>query len=366
MPGPRILILSSRTGGGHGRVAQTLREHLLALEPRCEITEVEGLAQTDLGVRIDPARAFLTLTTSLISIYNLCYQATNRAGVVEAVRWAIRQAYGRSLARVIRDHAPDLVVSTHHFLSPRTVAADSDSLPPFVMVVSDLGRPHRLWFDSRLHTLCVPSDDMVSYAELCIGSSPSRPAVKMLGFPVDLSGFDGRAHALNRQLLVMGGGAGTGNIEKVVHTLSAEFPEHNIIVVCGHNAALRSTIAGSGRSNVEAHGFVNNVPELMTASDLVITKAGPVTIMEAIAARRPLLITSWVGMQERDNVDFVVRQGLGIYCKNPRKLTAAVRQMYDRYADYGVAEHVDVEHGPDRIAASILAVWRKVVVGQAA
>jgi hypothetical protein len=164
----------------------------------------------------------------------------------------------------------------------------------------------------------------------------------------------------------MGGGAGTGAIDRLVYTLSAGLPEHRIVVVCGHNTALQRKIAAWGRRNVDVHGFVNNVPELMAASDLVITKAGPVTIMEAVAARRPLIITSWVGMQERDNIDFVVKQGLGLYCGEPRKLSDAVRIIYDRYADFSAAGPAEVEHGPDRIAASILDIWRNTVAGKSA
>jgi 1,2-diacylglycerol 3-beta-galactosyltransferase len=235
------------------------------------------------------------------------------------------------------------------------------------MVVSDLGRPHRLWFDHRLHMLYVPSDDMVRYGERCMATSRMKPRVQMLGFPIEAPvARASRVGVRSKQLLVMGGGAGTGAMDRAVDWLSGGLPEHRIVVVCGHNSALQREIASWRRPNIEAHGFVDNVPELMAASDMVITKAGPVTIMEAVDAGRPLVITSWVGMQERDNVKFVVQQGLGLYCEEPRRLTEAVHQVYDRYESFSAARPADVDHGPDRIAASILDVWRNSVVGEAA
>jgi 1,2-diacylglycerol 3-beta-galactosyltransferase len=365
MPAPRILILSSRTGGGHSRVAQILGDHLRALEPSSQILQADGLVQTDLGWRVDPAQSFLTLTTTLLPLYNLCYRLTNTDRTVEAIRWLIRRAYGRSLARVICEHKPDLIVSTHHFLSPGTVARPGLRLPPFVMVVSDLGQPHRLWFDPRLDTLYVPTADMVSYAQRCMARALRLPRVETLGFPINAQ-FAGRAGTRSNQLLVMGGGAGSGPMDRIVRSLSRELPRHRVVVVCGHNDALRDEIASWEVPNVEVHGFVNNVPELMTASDIVITKAGPVTIMEAVDIGRPLIITSWVGMQERDNVEFVIRNGLGLYCREPRNLPQAVRQVYDRYADFSAAKPVDVDHGPDQIAAGILEIWRRSVVGTTA
>jgi UDP-N-acetylglucosamine:LPS N-acetylglucosamine transferase len=241
------------------------------------------------------------------------------------------------------------------------VAKNMSRLPPFVMVVSDLGRPHRLWFDSRLDTLYVPTADMVSYAQRCMAGSFHRPRVEMRGFPVNAQVAD-RPRAPGNQLLVMGGGAGSGPMDRIVRALSRGLPQHRIVVVCGHNDALHSEIASWKLPNVQTHGFVDNVPELMTASDIVVTKAGPVTIMEAVDIGRPLIITSWVGMQERDNVEFVVGNGLGLYCDRPRNLPQVAQQIYDRYAAFSIAKPADVDHGPEQIAAGILDVWRKSVL----
>ncbi|HEX3245647.1 MAG TPA: glycosyltransferase [Chloroflexota bacterium] len=362
MSGPRILILTSRTGGGHGRVAQTLERHLLALNPACEINVVDGLEKTDLGLHVDPARAFLTLTTTLIRLYNLLYNLTNKPLTVPMLRRFIRTLHGSKLADAIHEFAPDVVVTTHHFLSPTTVSADQLALPPFAMVVSDLGLPHRLWFDRRLEAVYVPSEDMVGYARRCLGSAAESTRVEMLGFPIE-SGPTGSSvpAPADHGLLVMGGGAGTGSLDRLVDILSRGLPQHRIVVVCGHNRRVQNTIAGWRRPNIEVHGFVDNVPELMAGSDMVISKAGPVTIMEAAAAGRPLVITSWVGIQEKDNVEFVVRHGLGLYCDQPQSLCDAVLRVYDRYAEFMAARTTNVERGPDRIAASILELWRKPV-----
>lgn len=360
MSGSRVLVLYSRTGGGHGRVAGTLCDHLQTLDPTCQLSLVDGLEQTDFGMRIDPARVFLTLTTSLIQLYNLNYRLTDSRPGVPVLRWMIRRTFGAGLARTLAEHQPDLVVSTHHFLSPSTVAT-SEPLPPWVMVVSDLGQPHRVWFDHRLQTVVVPSDDMAEYARRCLGlldRRPPRPAPALinLGFPIDAGLGRHVPRTRQRSLLVMGGGAGTGSLGRLVRVLSRGLPDHRIVVVCGWNARLRRTLEGWNQPNVVVHGFVQNVPELMAQSDVVITKAGPVTIMEAVAAGRPLIVTDWVGMQERDNVRFVVDHGLGVFCPRLAELCDAVREVYGRYAEFLAAKPANVEHGPDRIARHLLAL----------
>ena len=188
MARPRILILFIAHRGRSWSSGADAAGPSSALEPDSEIDGCGWSEQTDIGLRVDPARSFLTLTTTLIGVYNVGYRASNRLHTVTAVRRFIRQCMAALSHRIIRQQAPDLVVSTHHFLSPGTVSIDPRSLPPFVMVVSDLGAPHRLWFDPQLHTVYVPTDEMVSYAELCMQSASHRPRVEMLGFPIDWAG----------------------------------------------------------------------------------------------------------------------------------------------------------------------------------
>ena len=68
---------------------------------------------------------------------------------------------------------------------------------------------------------------------------------------------------------------------------------------------------------------------LMAASDIIITKAGPGTLMEALVMRRPVIVTEAVGMQERGNIDFVLNHELGAYCPTPNRIIPALDELID-------------------------------------
>ena len=80
-------------------------------------------------------------------------------------------------------------------------------------------------------------------------------------------------------------------------------------------AATRSCAAGSRELRFATPtlvlGFVDYMPELMRACDVVVTKAGPGAIVEALATGLPLIITGFLPGQETPNVDFVVESGFG-------------------------------------------------------
>ena len=59
-------------------------------------------------------------------------------------------------------------------------------------------------------------------------------------------------------------------------------------------------------------GFVDNMPEWMTASDMIISKAGPGTIAESFICGLPVLLNGFVPCQEEGNVPFVLKNKVGL------------------------------------------------------
>ena len=74
-------------------------------------------------------------------------------------------------------------------------------------------------------------------------------------------------------------------------------------------------------------GFVDYMPELMRACDLMVTKAGPGAIAEALATGLPLVITGFLPGQETPNVDFVVESRIGAFAPRESDLLDEVRVM---------------------------------------
>jgi 1,2-diacylglycerol 3-beta-galactosyltransferase len=58
-------------------------------------------------------------------------------------------------------------------------------------------------------------------------------------------------------------------------------------------------------------GFVTNMAELMSACDVIITKAGPGTIMEALICGLPMVLNAFVPCQEEGNIPYVVDNKVG-------------------------------------------------------
>ena len=103
-----------------------------------------------------------------------------------------------------------------------------------------------------------------------------------------------------------------------------------ILAVCGHNARLKRAVERLPRpagATLHALGFVENVAELMQISDLVVAKGGGVTISEAIAMGKPLIVSAAIPGQEERNVHAIAEAGAGIWAPTPEEIRWRVTRL---------------------------------------
>jgi processive 1,2-diacylglycerol beta-glucosyltransferase len=99
-----------------------------------------------------------------------------------------------------------------------------------------------------------------------------------------------------------------------------------VVVVCGRNEALRQQVQSLG---VEALGFVDNVAELMRSADLLITKAGGLTLAEAFCSAVPVVVYDVLAGQEAGNVAFALSQNAIVHSRSPADLVRLVQTLRD-------------------------------------
>jgi 1,2-diacylglycerol 3-beta-galactosyltransferase len=132
-------------------------------------------------------------------------------------------------------------------------------------------------------------------------------------------------------VLLAGGGEGSGGLARRARALLDELEDVDVVVICGRNMRVRRGLealaAARGDSRLRVLGFVTNMAEWMRACDLMVSKAGPGTIAEALCSRAPLLLTSYLPGQERGNIDFIVDTGAGRYVPRVGDMVDAVREL---------------------------------------
>jgi processive 1,2-diacylglycerol beta-glucosyltransferase len=350
----RLLVTYVSAGAGHRRAAEAVAEAAKARWPDADIHCCDVLAASTRWFHAAYAWTYLLLVRHLPTLWSVSYHVLDRRTGYRAIQ-PLRRAWNlwiaRRLVARLRQDRPDLVVATHFLPADVYGAARRRGwlTAPLVVVVTDL-HPHRFWIAPEADAFVTATPEGAAILRRR-GVPPER--AHALGLPVArafASPPDPRA--LRRRLglttdratvLVTSGGTTVGRFAHVVRALGAceviRPGRLQLLVVCGENARAKRRLtrwADRQAMPVRVFGFVTNMAELMAASDLVVAKAGGLTISEAMSCAVPLVLYHVIPGQERLNAEHVARHGAALIARTPRD---AARLVLD----------CCVEH-PDRLA----------------
>ena len=104
-----------------------------------------------------------------------------------------------------------------------------------------------------------------------------------------------------------------------------------MVVVCGRNERLRREIEEtirhlSGTPRVIALGYVENLPDYLAASDVVVGKSGPNQVFETLLQETPIIISSFLANEKRTS-DWVLSKKVGWLCRTPQQFLGLVRRL---------------------------------------
>ncbi|RLC76694.1 MAG: hypothetical protein DRI61_12820 [Chloroflexi bacterium] len=199
--------------------------------------------------------------------------------------------------------------------------------------------------------------------------------MRLLGFPLSQRFRPAEdKEAIRRKLglqggittgLLVGGGEGMGRLFKVACAINEATLPIQLLAVAGRNRSLRNRLE-SLNWNIphKVYGFVDNMDQLMQASDFIITKAGPGTICEAMAVGLPILLIDFVPGQEEGNVEFVERQGVGVFAPSPSEAVRVLKRWLSHPQEIQDIRQrapglVKVEASLDIVAAAVEVVYNR-------
>lgn len=355
-----ILFLIADTGAGHRSAANALRNAITILaeekhkkwledqqrgkdapEPptyRIEIVDVfEEYSRFPLREAVKLYGPTIRYNPSL---YGRFFQITNHAQSVAAVKTVAGPMVHKGLLRLITSVQPDVIVSIHPMLNHVTVEAIAELgvRVPFLTVVTDLISVHHSWYAAGADGYIVPTEQ-ARYLYIKRGMDPAK--VHVLGMPIDpkftlpLASKDDlrRKLCLDRHLptvLLVGGGDGAGGLRTAVQAISQARLPVQLLVITGRNKRLfihLQRLREELKVPARIYGFVHNMPEMMHAADVIVTKAGPGSICEALACNLPIILSGFVPGQEEGNVTFVTENGVGVLARNAMEMIDVLRRL---------------------------------------
>ncbi len=336
----KIMILHASAGEGHRRAAVAIEEALLH----------SGVSAKDLVVAdaLDYATPFFK--NSYTGFYYWCVKNIPKMwGVFYALLdnhavynffYPIRRVYnaihGGKLLKSVKAFKPDLIICTH-FYSAEILghARKHKKLDSKVIVLVTDFHPVRVWAHDGVDAYWVLSEEAKS---TLVQRGTSKEKITAGGFPI-IAEFKKQQnqesvlakYQLDKNrltVLLTTGSFGLGEQERLLDLLATEKDALQCLVICGRNETLRAALEQKKYSfPVRVFGFVNFMPELMDAADIMVAKPGGATTAEAMAKELPMIATGAIPGQETENLKFLLKENAVFSADTPEQIISIIREI---------------------------------------
>jgi processive 1,2-diacylglycerol beta-glucosyltransferase len=344
----RILIATATAGGGHLAAAAALEEAWRALRSDDVVERLDVVKFFSPLHRKIHADGYVTIVEHAPELWGMMFGKTDNPKVAQRLNKLKRVFPSNSRARFLRyasQFKPDAVLCTH-YLPLETLGAPrnrrksggnarGDVANPFVVSIVTDFEAHALWMEPCVDLYCVAAEE--TKARL-VARGARAGNVVATGIPIAAK-FAQRPEpkAIRRTiglrddlptLLVLSGGFGMGPVAGILAELDKVTHALQTVVVTGRNEELRRDLAAQDRKHpTHVLAFASNMHELMTVSDLIITKPGGLTTSEVLAMGKPLLIVNPIPGQEAANSDFLLERGAAAKANRVEDLPYRLEQL---------------------------------------
>jgi len=337
----KIVVLYSTAGMGHKKAALAI---LHVLEEKKELVDVLFMDICDYANKF---YRFLYLDFYVFMmkranwLWGFLYYLSNMPWFDKIscrIRGKLDYESLKKLAEMLEREQPDAIVTSHfllismaeNFLKKHRIKTKIFAL------VTDYG-PHSYWLSSYVDTYFVGAE---STGEELVkrGISASRIVVTGISTGKEFhTDFDKdelkEKYGLDKQrktIFLMSGGFGVGPMDNILHLLNRCKADIQVIAVCGHNKATYEridSIKGELNYPLMLVGFTDKVAEFMTISDLMVTKAGGISVTEALDANLPMVLFGSLPGQEICNQELLLEEGAAKKAKKKKDIPAIVDKI---------------------------------------
>ena len=331
----RLLIITALyTGHGHKSISDALEERLAVYED-LEVRQIDGFDLMTKWEQICAERTYGPITRMPGKAWEVGYAVGNR--LQEPLQKAIAAMIRTRFEALIREFRPDCILSVHPIFLKciADLIHEMDLDIPFIAHEADPVDIAKFWFDPGIDLLLCPSRE--SY-ENTLKNFADASRVVEVGFPVRKRFMEAREQTAPERDLpgftvtIMSGSEGSGLVLKITKKVLQQ-TDCSVNVICGRNAALRKKLKRqlrkryAGRLNV--HAFVEDIQNVMLASDALIMRASPNSVMEAVALNKPIVIFGQLAGQELHNPEMMERHGLAVVCRDTDQLPEILSRLQE-------------------------------------
>ena len=328
----KILIFYASYGGGHLSAANSIKEYIEDNYSDIEIKLVDCMEYVNKSLNKVTTTAYIEMAKKAPWVWGKVY-SKSKNGVFSQISQNSNKLFAKKLNNLFIDYTPDLIISTHPFSSQMCAyLKKKNRLHTKIATIMTDYAPHEQWLigSDYIDYYFVAHEGM---KKALVNKGIDKVKIFTTGIPLStkflahfnkeeiLSYFDLDANKLTI-LFFAGGkfGLGKSKTYEMLRTFAKAFNHIQVVAISGKNPKMKKNFEEivheyHKEDNIKIIEYTNKVPELMSISDLVVTKPGGLTTTESLASGLPIIIISPLPGQEEENAEFLEKNHLAIWIK---------------------------------------------------
>ncbi len=340
----KILIFYASYGGGHLNAAKSINDYIISNYPSYDVELIDCMKYVNKTIEKLTTAAYREMAKKAPWAWGKIYSDSQK-GPLAHLSSRSNKIMAIKLLRLLREKQPDVIISTHPFGSQMCsyLKRKNKITAKIATIMTDFS-PHDQWLVGHKFTdyFFVANDKMKNYL---ISKGIAENKVFVTGIPISnrfLKTYNKKeildTYNLSEDkftVLFFGGGEfglGKTKTAEIFESFVQESLKEKIqiIAIAGKNPKMKAsfkeivskysvntttTNTTDITNNVKILEFTNQVPELMSISDLVVTKPGGLTTSESLASHLPMLIINPIPGQEEENAEFLEDKGIAIWLR---------------------------------------------------
>lgn len=328
----KIIIFYASYGGGHLSASKAIQNYINNNYDDVETELIDCMKYVNKTIEKVSTTAYKEMAKKAPWAWGKLYfdsqkgplaQISTRANTLMAIK----------LSKLLKEKRPDLIISTHPFgcqmcsYLKRKGKIDTD----IATVLTDF-KSHIQWIvGSDYINYYFVANESIKNELIAKNISPEK--IFVTGIPISEKfslSYDKKEILENlnfeenkKTILFFGGGKlGLGKTKtiEIFKNVVKSFENTQIIAISGENdsmySAFHEIITSNNReNNIKLFKFTDKIPEIMSISDIVISKPGGLTSSEALASYVPMIIINPIPGQEEENAIFIENNNAGYWLR---------------------------------------------------
>lgn len=327
----KVIVFYASYGGGHLSAARSIKEYIENNYPEIDAELIDCVKYINKALDVVTTKAYSEMAKKAPHTWGHIYKGSEK-GPLAQISTTSNKVMALKLKKLLEEKSPDLVICTHPFASQMcSYLKRKEKVDVQIATVLTDFAIHNQWIVGHEYTEYFFVSHLGMKKDLIdAGVSPEK--IHATGIPLSnkfLLEYDkneileqfGLTPGKKTVLFFGGGELGLGK----THTFDIfkSFVRNDniqIVAISGKNPKMKehfeNFVQEMGKENsVKVLEYTDKVAQLMSISDLVVTKPGGLTTTESLASGLPIVVINPIPGQEEENAEFLEENKVAIWIK---------------------------------------------------